>query len=73
METSKEKVKGTMEQPKFKVGDIMRTLQEAKDGWTDGMPVVVWLDEEYYHCNNEIIPIASQDEYEYPPMNRKED
>ena len=57
--------------PKFKIGDTMRTLQEAKDEWTDGMPVVVSIDNEYYHCNNESIAIKNQDEYEYPPMNRK--
>ena len=60
-------------EPKFKIGDTMRTLQEAKDGWTDGMPIVVSIDNEYYHCNNESIAIKNQDEYEYPPMNRKHD
>ena len=60
-------------EPKFKVGDTMRTLQEAKDGWTDGMPVVISIDNEYYHCNNESIAIKNQDEHEYPPMNRKHD
>ena len=58
-------------EPKFKVGDVMRTIQEAKDGWTDGMPVVVSIDNEYYRCNNEIIAIEDQDNYEYPPINRK--
>lgn len=60
-------------EPKFKVGDIMRTLQEAKDGLTDGMPFVVSIDSEYYNCNSEKITIKVQDEYEYPPMNRKYD
>ena len=59
--------------PKFKIGDTMRTLQEAKDGWTDGMPFVVSIDSEYYNCNSEKIAIKDQDEYEYPPMNRKHD
>lgn len=59
--------------PKFKIGDTMRTLQEAKDEWTDGMPIVVSIDNEYYHCTNELIAIKDQDEYEYPPMNRKYD
>jgi len=58
--------------PKFKVGDTMRTLQEATDGYTDGMPVVASIDEEYYHCNNELIAIKDQDDYEYPPMNRRQ-
>ena len=57
--------------PKFEIGDIMRTLQEAADGMTDGMPVVVSIDEEYYHCTNELIAIKDQDDYEYPPMNRR--
>lgn len=60
-------------EPKFKVGDTMRTLEEAKDGYTSGMPVVVSIDEEYYHCNNESIAIKDQDDYEYPPINRKEE
>jgi hypothetical protein len=58
--------------PKFKIGDTMRTLQEAKDGFTDGMPVVVSIDEEYYHCTNELIAIKNQDKYEYPPINRRQ-
>ena len=58
--------------PKFKVGDIMRTLPEVADGMTDGMPVVVSIDDKYYHCNNELIAIKDQDDYEYPPMNRRQ-
>lgn len=58
--------------PKFEVEDVMRTLQEASDGITDGLPVVVSIDEEYYHCNNELIAIKDQDDYEYPPMNRRQ-
>lgn len=59
-------------QPKFKVGDTMRTLQEANDGYTDGMPVVVSIDNEYYHCTNELIAIKDQDDYEFPPINVKQ-
>lgn len=58
-------------EPKFKVGDTMRTIQEVSDGFIDGMPVVVSIDNEYYHCTNELIAIKDQDDYEYPPMNRK--
>ncbi len=58
-------------EPKFKVGDTMRTLQEANDGYTDGMPVVVSIDNEYYRCTNELIAIKDQDDYEYPPINRQ--
>jgi len=58
-------------EPKFKVGDTMRTLQEASKGITSGLPVVVSIDDEYYHCNNELIAIKNQDDYEYPPMNKK--
>lgn len=58
-------------EPKFEIGDTMRTLQEAKDGWTDGMPVVVSIDDTSYHCTNETIDIKDQDDYEYPPINRK--
>ena len=56
--------------PKFEVGDVMRTLQEAADNITSGLPVVVSIDNEYYHCNNELIAIKDQNDYEYPPMNR---
>lgn len=56
--------------PKFKVGDVMRTLQEAANNITSGLPVVISIDEEYYHCTNELIAIKDQDNYEYPPMNR---
>lgn len=59
-------------QPKFKVGDVMRTLEEAEDGITDGLPIVLSVDERNYHCTNELIAIKDQDEYEYPPMNRKQ-
>lgn len=58
--------------PKFKIGDTMRTLQEVKDGCTDGMPFVVSIDSEYYNCNSEKIAIKDQDDYEYPPMNRRQ-
>lgn len=58
--------------PKFRVGDTMRTLQEANDGYTDGMPVVVSIDNEYYHCTNELIAIKDQDDYEFPPINVKQ-
>ena len=58
-------------EPKFKVGDVMRTLQEAADGMPGGMPVIISIDKEYYHCTNELIAIKDQDEYEYPPMNRR--
>lgn len=57
--------------PKFGVGDTMRTLQEASSGITSGLPVVVSIDNEYYHCNNELIAIKDQNNYEYPPMNKK--
>lgn len=56
--------------PKFEVGDVMRTLQEAADNITSGLPVVVSIDDEYYRCNNELIAIKDQNGYEYPPMNR---
>ena len=59
--------------PKFNVGDTMRTLQEANDGYTDGMPVVVSIDNEYYHCTNELIAIKDQDNYEFPPINVKQE
>lgn len=57
-------------EPKFKIGDVMRTLQEAADGYTDGLPVVLSVDKEYYRCTNELIAIKDQDDYEFPPMNR---
>ena len=58
--------------PIFVVGDVMRTKEEAKKGWKDGMPVIISIDEEYYHCTNELIAIKDQDDYEYPPMNREQ-
>ena len=60
-------------EPRFKIGDTMRTLEEARDGFTSGMPVVVSIDDEYYHCTNESIAIKDQNNYEYPPINRKEE
>lgn len=54
--------------PIFSVGDVMRTKDEAKKGIVDGLPVVVSIDENYYHCTNELISIKDQFEYEYPPM-----
>lgn len=48
----------------------MRTLQEAADNITSGLPVVVHIGKKYYHCTNELIAIKNQDDYEYPPMNR---
>jgi len=59
--------------PKFRVGDVMRTLQEADDNITSGLPVVVFVGNEYYHCTNELIAIKDQDDYEYPPMNRMQE
>ena len=57
--------------PKFKVGDVMRTLEEAKIDITEGLPVVVSIDDTQYHCTNETIDIKDQEGYEYPPMNAK--
>lgn len=59
--------------PKFKVGDVMRTLQEADGNITSGLPVVVFVGNEYYHCINELIAIKDQGDYEYPPMNRMQE
>ena len=58
--------------PKFRVGDMMRTKQEAAEGITDGLPVIVSVDDDYYICNNEKIPITGQEEYEFPPMNAEQ-
>ena len=58
--------------PKFHEGDTMRTWKEANDGYTDGMPVVVSIDDEFYHCTNELIAIKDQDNYEFPPINVKQ-
>ena len=71
LKTNKQKPTDKVE-PKFKVGDVMRTLQEAANGITDGMPVVVSIDEKYYHCTSELISIKYQDIYEYPPINRRQ-
>lgn len=58
--------------PIFRVGDAMRTLDEAAKGIKDGLPYVVSIDSEYYICNNEKIRIEDQGDYEFPPMNRKQ-
>ena len=58
-------------EPIFGVGDTMRTLQEASNGITEGTPVVVSIDNEYYRCNNETIAIKDQNNYEYPPINKR--
>ncbi len=68
----KQDEKPTNNKPKFKVGDVMRTLKEAKADIIEGLPVVVSIDDVNYHCNNETIAIKDQDDYEYPPMNRLE-
>lgn len=68
----KQDEKPTNNKPKFKVGDVMRTLEEAKADIIEGLPVVVSIDDSNYHCNNETIAIKDQDDYEYPPMNRLE-
>ena len=57
--------------PKFIIGDVMRTKEEAKNGITSGLPVVVYVDRFNYHCNNETIPLTEQEDYEYPPLNRQ--
>lgn len=57
--------------PIFNVGDVMRTKDEAKKGIVNGLPVVVSIDENYYHCTNELISIKDQFDYEYPPMTSK--
>ena len=58
--------------PKYRVGEVMRTKQEASEGITDGLPVIVSIDDNYYYCTNEKIPISKQEEYEFPPMNMKQ-
>ena len=55
-------------EPKFIVGDCMRTLEEARLGVTAGLPYVEEIKDGFYRCNNELIPIANQVEYEFPPM-----
>lgn len=57
--------------PIFQVGDVMRTWKEAENGVNDGLPVIASIDDEYYHCNNELIKIENQCEYEFPPKNRQ--
>ena len=56
-------------EPIFMVGDVMRTWQEAREGITDDLPVVTSIDSVNYICTNEMIPIARQNEYEFPPNN----
>ncbi len=62
----------TFPEPIFKEGDIMRTKEEARAGITEGLPVIVSIDKFDYHCNNETIPIKEQEDYEFPPINRKQ-
>ena len=56
-------------EPIFMVGDVMRTWQEAREGITDGLPVVTSIDSVNYICTNKMIPIARQNEYEFPSNN----
>ena len=58
--------------PKYRIGEVMRTKQEAAKGITDGLPVIVSIDDNYYYCTNEKIPISEQEEYEFPPMNMRQ-
>ena len=58
--------------PKYRVGEVMRTKKEAAEGITDGLPVIVSVDDNYYYCTNEKIPISKQEEYEFPPMNMRQ-
>ena len=71
LEKQSEKKPADKVEPKFHEGDTMRTWKEANDGYTDGMPVVVSIDDKFYHCTNELIPIKDQDDYEFPPINVK--
>ena len=57
--------------PIFQVGDCMRDKREVEEGVIDGLPYVERIVGNLYVCNNECIPIERQNEYEYPPMNRK--
>lgn len=54
--------------PKFKKGDVMRTIEEKEKGIQHGLPFVEDIDALYYICNNEKIPIIKQEEYEFPPF-----
>ena len=54
--------------PKFIIGDVMRTKNEARSGIKEGLPVVMRICQDCYICNNETIPFIEQDEYEYPSM-----
>ena len=58
---------------KFKVGDTMRTFEEAKEGIRDGLPIVIAILNDHYLCNSEKIPFSEEDNYEYPPMNRRDE
>jgi hypothetical protein len=58
--------------PIFEVGDVMRTVDEAAKNVTGGLPVVVSIDKKYYKCNNELIAIKDQYDYEYPPINKQQ-
>lgn len=55
-------------EPKFKVGDCMRTKEEAHRGIVCGLPYIFDIKDGYYLCNNERIDIRNQEEYEFPPM-----
>lgn len=54
--------------PKFVIGDVMRTKNEARSGIKEGLPVVMRICQDCYICNNETIPFIVQDEYEFPSM-----
>lgn len=60
------------QKPIFRVGDTMRTWDEAKRGIKDGLPHIISINSTDYLCNNEAIRISEQGDYEFPPMNRQQ-
>ena len=60
------------QKPIFRVGDTMRTWDEAKRGIKDGLPHIISINSTDYLCNNEAIRISEQGDYEFPPMNREQ-
>ena len=60
------------QKPIFRVGDTMRTWDEAKRGIKEELPHIISINSTHYLCNNEAIRISEQGDYEFPPMNRQQ-
>lgn len=66
-------VKPKLKEQKSAWGEEIEKQEEPADKVEPKFKVgdTMRIDNEYYHRTNELIAIKDQDDYEYPPMNRK--